>query len=261
MKIIHDDAGLENDSRIEQENKPFRRHGNGNILAGFILVAIGVLLLLRSLQVEIPSWLFRWETLLIAIGLFSGARHNFRHFGWLIPVGIGSFFLLDDIFPEIELDQFAWPVILIGMGIFIMFKPRHHKHYKRFYKGDAFSYGENNGSVTGDDLLDVSAMFGSIKKTVLSKDFKGGKLTCIFGGAKINLMQSDIQGTVILDVSTVMGGTELIVPANWDVKQEMSAVMGGIEDKRPTQHVTIDATKVLVLKGSVVMGGIEIKSY
>jgi hypothetical protein len=38
--------------------------------------------------------------------------------------------------------------------------------------------------------------------------------------------------------------------------------MGGIEDKRIMQKEnTIDPTKVLILKGNAVFGGLEIKSY
>lgn len=264
MKIINDsDSSTEmetaNESKKPNDYFNGRRKG-GNYLAGFLFIGFGVVLLLKALQIDVPDWLFNWGTLFIAIGVVSGIKHQFRNIGWLIPTTIGVFILLNDYYPDLEISQFVWPIALILIGVFILLKPRKHK-YRRFYKGDAFMYSESNGSVTGDDEIEASAIFGAVKRTILSKNFKGGKISSVFGGAKINLMQSEIQGTAVLYLETIMGGTELIVPSNWDVKQEISAVMGGIEDKRPTMHVSIDPNKVLVLKGSVVMGGIEIKSY
>ena len=55
---------------------------------------------------------------------------------------------------------------------------------------------------------------------------------------------------------------KLIVPANWEIQTtEIDTVFGGIEDKRPQQAVGTNPDKVLILKGSVVFGGIDIRSY
>jgi hypothetical protein len=58
----------------------------------------------------------------------------------------------------------------------------------------------------------------------------------------------------------VFGGTKLIVPPHWDVKTELVTIFGGIEDKR---HIAskIDSSKVLIIQGTTVFGGIEINSY
>ena len=52
------------------------------------------------------------------------------------------------------------------------------------------------------------------------------------GGTEINLMKADIQQPIVLEVNNVFGGAKLIVPSNWNVKNEVTAVFGGIEDKR-----------------------------
>jgi len=38
-------------------------------------------------------------------------------------------------------------------------------------------------------------------------------------------------------------------------------MFGGVEDKRPHQSIVTNPDKVLVIKGSVVFGGIEIQNY
>jgi predicted membrane protein len=81
------------------------------------------------------------------------------------------------------------------------------------------------------------------------------------GGSEIDLTQADFTGTITIDVTAVFGGTKLLVPPTWDVQNDISAVFGGVDDKRQLAGVPLDRTKVLVLEGSVVFGGIEIKSY
>jgi predicted membrane protein len=104
---------------------------------------------------------------------------------------------------------------------------------------------------------------GSVKKNILSKNFKGGEITNVFGGSEVNLSQADIEKTATLELVNVFGGTRLIIPANWEVHSELVSVFGNIEDKRNIQpNLKLrKCTKVLVLKGNTFMGGIEIKSY
>src|SRR5690349_22431252 len=40
-------------------------------------------------------------------------------------------------------------------------------------------------------FIDVTAVFGGIKKNVLSKNFKGGDITSFMGGSEIDLSQAD----------------------------------------------------------------------
>lgn len=81
------------------------------------------------------------------------------------------------------------------------------------------------------------------------------------GGAEVNLLKADIQRAVKLEVTNIFGGTKLIVPSNWDVKNEVTAVFGGIEDKRNIATGVTDPGKVLVLHGTCVFGGIEVINY
>ena len=82
------------------------------------------------------------------------------------------------------------------------------------------------------------------------------------GGAEINLINADIVEKAVLDVTQIFGGTKLIVPSNWNVVSEMTAVLGGIEDRREiTQSSIEEGKKVLVLKGTSIFAGIDIRSY
>lgn len=64
---------------------------------------------------------------------------------------------------------------------------------------------------------------------------------------------------VTLEITTIFGGTKLIIPSNWEIKSEAVMIFGGIEDKRRMQTITGQPEKTLILKGTVLFGGIEIK--
>ena len=116
-------------------------------------------------------------------------------------------------------------------------------------------------NTTDGEFIEVNAVFGSAKKNIFSKNFKGGEINCFMGGAEIDLTQADIQGPVIIEANQVFGGTKLVIPPHWDIKMEVTSVFGGIEDKRKTIATQVDFNKVLIIKGSNVFGGMEIKSY
>lgn len=244
-----------------------------------MLIVGAVLLLKVSGAVLFPGWFFTWPVLLIAIGLFSGIKHRFRRIGWLIPVVIGGVFLLDELSPALTFRPYVWPVLLIGAGLFIIFRPKNRRcgrgegpddnleGERNFTQGEPavpFQANTNddriNATTDRNDTIDATAVFGGVKKNVLSKNFKGGDVTTFMGGAEINLTQADFNGRAVIDCFNMFGGTKLIVPPDWEVQSDMMAIFGGIDDKRPPAAAA-GSGKVLYLDGTCLFGGLEIKSY
>ena len=109
--------------------------------------------------------------------------------------------------------------------------------------------------------MDSTSIFGGAKKIVISKNFKGGDLVNIFGGTELDLSQADFNGVAVVELTTIFGGTKLLVPSNWAVKSEAVTIFGGIEDKRKIPAGTETAEKTLLIRGTVIFGGIDIKSF
>lgn len=232
----------------------------GKIMSGLIVVLIGAVLLARKMGVDIPYWVTSWEMLVIAIGFFIGAKHSFRGYGWMFPVLIGSAFLVGHIVPELDIRNYMWPVIIITIGLVMMFNPRRsHRYKRRHWKRPELSMDDRGNS---EDFIDAVSVFGGMEKNIVTKDFKGGDIVTFFGGTSLNLSQSDIKEKATLDLTQVFGGTQLIIPSNWRLQSEMVSVFGSVEDKRSLlkDHST-DTVKTLVLRGTSVFGGIEIRSY
>jgi hypothetical protein len=251
------------------------------VWTGILLLIIGGVLLAKQTGAPIPAWVFNWHVLLIALGFFVGLRSSFRNPIWLIMILIGSFFTIEDFYPALSVHQYIWPLAIIGAGLFVIFRPRHRKEkiwWEQWEEQHKSARGEERrkarreqrekyteaygaSDISGEDYIDVVSVLGGIKKNILSKNFKGGEVISFLGGTELNLSQADINGRVVLDLTQVLGGTKLIVPPHWDLKPELISVFGSIDDKRSLENVVVDPNKVLVLKGTSVLGGIDIRSY
>ena len=150
------------------------------------------------------------------------------------------------------------------MGLFIILPPRRRWKFEGDEKkndgsSDTFLSGDTDYSK--DDFVESTSIFGGSKKIIISKKFKGGDLVNIFGGSELDLMQADFTGTAVIEVTTVFGGTKLLVPSNWSAKSEAVTIFGGMDDKRKMQAIQESPDKTLLIRGTVIFGGIEIKSY
>jgi predicted membrane protein len=242
-------------------HREFRRRArriNERTPLGLILLIVGGALLARQMGALLPAWLFTWEVLLITIGLTIGIVNRFRDIGWLIITAVGVFFLMDDVYPEIK--HYVWPAVIILLGLIIILRPSRQKKIIATPEQPGQSQEHITGDATAkEDVLDAVAVFGAVKKVVLSKNFKGGEVVSVFGGSEINLTQADFVSPVRLEIVAIFGGAKLIVPANWEVRSEATAILGGIDDKRDATAQNPD--KVLILEGTAICGGIEINSY
>ena len=253
----------------------FRGHRTPRIWNGIILVIAGVLLLAYKMGAPIPGWFFTWPVLLIGIGILTGLKTRFRNPGAFILIIVGSVFLIDQTSPGLNFHNYIVPVILIGVGLIYITRPKNSFMHMEKRKWRNFDWESHAGPAAKEDLnkyprvpetddaehVEINAVLSGVKKIVLSKNFKGGEINAFMGGTEINLLQADIQSPIVLEVNNVFGGTKLIVPSNWDVKNEVTAVFGGIDDKRNVNAGTPDAAKILILKGTCVFGGIEVTNY
>lgn len=103
---------------IENQNANHSR-----VILGAIILIIGGVLLVDQLNLFfIPDWVWSWPMILIAAGIYTGAKSNFHNLSWLILVLIGSAFLLDDAIPNLEMSDYIWPTGLIILGAYILMR-------------------------------------------------------------------------------------------------------------------------------------------
>lgn len=266
--------------REEWREKFYNRRGymmggiytRGRMWTGVFILLIGIILLLKVSNIIPPewSWIYTWPVFLIALGAFIGLRHTFHGITWLILILIGGAFLADHLYPGYQLHRYTWPFVLILLGLFFIFRPRGHWHWEAWDEKKSFpdpgtsqdtQMNTDTTADSKDDYVNATSVFGGAKKNILSKNFKGGEIVNIFGGTELNLSQADINGEAVIEMTTIFGGTKLIVPSNWTVKSDAAVIFGGVEDKRSMPVINESSGKILTLKGTVIFGGIDIKSY
>jgi len=102
-------------------------------------------------------------------------------------------------------------------------------------------------------------VWAGIERKVSSLDFRGGDVTAIMGGAEIDLRPARMPaGRAVVDVTVMWGGVDLYVPEDWQVTVEALPLMAGIEDG--TRAPAGEVRGHLVVRGVVLMGGVEIKN-
>jgi hypothetical protein len=279
-------------------NNYTKPRNDGSIAFGVIILGIGIVLLFRKFGLYIPDWVLTWPMILIAVGTYTLISQQFKSFFGSVVLFIGVYFLLKREFDlDLGLDQFIWPVGLIALGIYLItYKKREYKAIDEARKNwetsrknkkdaadaekaesaevveDVASSQEESAKApdsgfvraTGTAFLDrinERVIFSGVNRKLMTKDFQGGKATVIFGGLDLDLTQVDFTGIVTLDFEVGFGGVKLIVPPHWDVRTEMSNIAAGLEDKRMFREGGVDTNKVLILKGTLLFSGLEIKSF
>jgi predicted membrane protein len=123
---------------------------------------------------------------------------------------------------------------------------------------------EKKTILDGEHMIDEVAIFGGGDRVVTSQQFQGGKVTTIFGGLNYNMLKAKLApGENCIDVFCLFGGMKIIVPEGWTVKIRVMSLFGGFSDKHRYKipETGTDQTAQLIIKGTVIFGGGEIKSY
>jgi predicted membrane protein len=158
---------------------------------------------------------------------------------------VGALFL----FNNMEIIEFTfrdlWPFILLAIGIAIirqsMFGSKHE------------------GSES--DFINLTFILGGGDHKFNSKSLRGGKITAIMGGGKIDLRDADIvEEEVFLDIFTLWGGVEMLVPPGWQINMRLMPILGGAQNKSGPAPNGSAQVRQLTVRGTAIMGGMEIKN-
>ncbi len=111
---------------------------------------------------------------------------------------------------------------------------------------------------TADDYVNTTTIFGDIKRTVLSKDFKGGTVKNVFGNTEIDFTQADMVGKAVLDISQAFGQVTIAIPQGWMVDLDITHIASQFEDDRSYLERHNKYSKTLVLTGLSVFAAVDI---
>lgn len=239
---------------------------HGSFFGGMIIVAVGIIFLLKSMGIIAPEIHFSdyWPLLLIIIGLVRTiSPHSSDSYFWgPVLIITGGLFLAHNLHYFTFPIQKLWPVIPIIIGLKIMLRPvfrtgsaqefvvHHHRNHCH--------HSWNMNPEITDDNVAISLVLSGGKYVYTGKQFKGGFVSATLAGCEIDLTKVETElDTIPLDVNLVMGGIELRVPENWSVTYIGTPFMGSFDNKSRSPAMPV---KKLVIRGTITLAGIEVKN-
>jgi hypothetical protein len=236
-----------------------RHHGPHGLGIGLTLVLFGGLLVLREFAVIDPGFPTDrlWPVILVGLGLahlvsHRGAMHVVASL-LVVLVGVG---LLSSHLGFVDLGvHHLWPFLIVLVGLLIIWRGYTHRRPG----SQCMIKGESDTLAT--DVIHRTITMGGGEFKIDSQNFKGGELSAVMAGMQIDMRGAALaEGGARLDLHCVLGGLELFVPTGWRVVSEVTPVLGGVEDRTARATEAPDKRNLLVLTGSVVMGGVEVKN-
>ena len=220
---------------------------SGQLIAGLVLAALGVLFTLDNLHIVHAREVLRyWPAVLLLVGISQilQARSTAAMIGGSIWILFGGVLLGERLNMISNVLRF-WPLFLVGIGGYVVWRSLNREEVQP---------GDRSERVSAVSVL------GGVDRRVTATKFEGADLTAFMGGGKLDLREAIAApgSEAVIDVTAMMGGYEIKIPETWNVIVELMPFMGGYEDK--TRHPTDPSAPRLRVRGFVMMGGVEIRN-
>ena len=244
-------------------NRASDRGITGQVLMGVLVIAIGLLFLLDSLDIiEVHHALSFWPLVFIFAGiakLLDTSTPNGYLVG-LAGIGIGSVMILNRLGIIYFSWRQAWPLVLIAVGAMVVYRAMRGSPPVRVGMvavDDKDRMMDAADSTAAAQTLDVTAILGGFERRVHTQDFRGGEVTAVMGGCTLDMRGASIQGEAVIHVFAFWGGVTIKCPPDWTIVLQGTPIMGGFEEKTVAPP---DNSKRLVIRGYAIMGGVEVRN-
>ena len=221
-----------------------------NMLWGFVLIAIGIVLGLNALDItDIDLFFDGWWTLFIIIPCFIDLFKDKDKTGNIVGLVIGIFLLLScqGLIDFSSLWKMVVPVVLILIGLSFIFKNTLSDSAKKI---------KEINSKNKENDKEILAVFSSQKVNVSDEKFEGSSISCVFGGVSLDLREAKITSDIVINATSVFGGIDILVSDNVTVKVNSTSIFGGVDNKRENSS---DNRKIIYVNATCLFGGVDIK--
>lgn len=242
-------------------NNSIKKEPNGGVVFGLAVIWVGLVLLLTRMGIissPLRRVLISWPLLLTYIGIIGVIGR--QKLGGLVLLIVGLTFLtlrINGSFPGFipnylsNVNEFLWPILIIVVGLMVIYSSVHSFNKQ---KGDTNSKGI-------DGKYYNSVFMSGFNENFKGREFNGATYRSTLGGMNIDLRGALVKNNVVyIDVTILLGGIELILPTNCSVDNRTNCILAGVEDKRRVVHQSEVSEFTLVISGSVILGGLEIKN-
>lgn len=217
---------------------------NPQTLVGLLIVLAGVLLTADNLGlVEAGRVLRFWPIGVLATGIlmwFRATDTGARIWAGFV-VALGGLWTIARVLDWPVNFSMVFPLAIVMVGVVIVQR----------------ALGMRQPQVGAAQSMSELAFWSGIDKRVSTALFRRADLTAVMGGIQLDFRDSQISGEAVVDMFVLMGGVELRLPPDWTVSNQVVAIMGGVQEKSTG---ATDGKHRLILRGFVMMGGVEVKT-
>jgi hypothetical protein len=225
--------------------RPRKRGDNpwARLVWGAAILAAGVIGWLdHSGSLHASDFLPWWPLVFIALGIAQMPQRQWVSAVALIAIGM-LFLPPLPFLPHFRVSSIlaVWPLLISVGGVSLI--------------RQALSPAARGASSANS--FHTVAVMGGVGRAVASSDFAGGDAVAVMGGCEINLGGAKITKEATIDVLAFWGGIDIRVPRGWRIENHVRAILGGVVDK--TDDNVPAAAPRLIIRGSAIMGGVEVK--
>lgn len=229
-----------------------RGGATARLVLGLLVIALGVIFLGDNLDLIDGRDLLRafWPAAFVVIGLVvllePRRRGSGRAWGMVWVVAGVWIFAHQQEWIDIDFWELFFPGVLLVLGGTLVMRALRGRRAA----GDGRAFGESEprafAVMSGNDLRSTAS------------DFRGADLGAFMGGVNLDLTGAKMAGDEAeIEVFAMWGGIEIRVPPEWTVVSKVMPLMAAFEDKTQPQP---GAQKRLLIRGVVVMGGVDVKN-
>jgi len=253
--------------------------GSGRLIAGAILIALGVIFTLDTFGLVHAGNIIRyWPLVLVGAGIAKvlESRLPGQRTGGFVLIAVGGVLLLWSLHIVFFRFRDLWPVVLLLVGGSLVWQALTNRRLSSAAAGEgspaeralagareglAASRGWSAGPSDAGSVLNEFAIMGGGDRVVRSQDFRGGEITAIMGGFGIDLRGAAIAGdSATIHIFTLWGGVDLKVPEEWNVVMAGAPILGVFTNSAKSFRQGDAAAKTLYIRGAAIMGGVEVKN-
>ena len=226
-----------------------------SIIIGLILIAIGVIIGLNTLNItDINIFFDGWWTLfiiipsLISLLKFKSVASSLTWFA----IGVVLLLCCQDILSFDLALELLLPIILVAMGLSFIFKN---------LIGNKVSEKIKEINNRNDVSENYYSTFSGQNINIEGKAFEGTTLNAVFGGIKLDVSNAIIEKDIVINASSIFGGIDIIVPEGINIAIKSNSIFGGVDDKRrkaKTEKENKDGVTIYV-NATCLFGGVDIK--
>ena len=215
------------------------------LFVGACVLAVGVIFWLDRIgTIDARDYLTWWPLALIGFGVINAVRRRWPAAIVFLILGI-VFMPSIPAYLHIRVWQIlaVWPLFISLAGVTLILQSlRPEARGPLAFRAIAVM-GGNERAVPAQATADVVPR---------------GEVVAVMGGCQIDLTRVAPAREVVLDLLVFWGGVEIQVPRGWQVNPRNAIVIGALVNN--TDRTESPDAPRLVITGSVIMGGVEVRN-